>query len=260
MTKKILIGSISILFLVCFSGNAMAFLDDNSTNASANAGASAGVDNINAPNNSPNATVNNYGPKETKVNTLGYRGFALPADIPIPSNGPAYFGVTTPGPQFQSVRTILTYQNTFNVEALEAMAKDNDAKLIINPVLPAPGGIDISNDIKILIAKPESGTTPILVGYITIRSDAKNDVSVGVMAKAALEARKMGGNAIHITAEGVNRKLKSFGWGIGFANTTATISSSEHTGTVSSGGFGISGGEAGYVDYPWLQIFVLKMD
>jgi hypothetical protein len=69
----------------------------------------------------------------------------------------------------------------------------------------------------------------------------------------------LGANVIHITAEGVDRELKAFGWGVGLSYTRASISDSEQSGGVAAGGTGISGGSAGYVDMPWFQVFALKV-
>ena len=253
--KKIIMLLTAVMIVVGFSGSASAFLDDNSTNADATANAVSAINqpinvNVNMPAQKDLTTVN--------TNAKGYRGFAVPGDIPIPAQGPAYFGNTTPGPQFQSMKTVLIYKNTFTVNELTIMAKGCDVDVMPNPLISKPAkDATLASDVKIFLSKPATAT---LVGFITVKSGDDDDVSVDVMAKAALEAQKMGGNAIHITAEGVKRQLKSFGWGIGLSNSTATMSSSEQTGTITSGGFGISGGHAGYVDFPWLQIFVLQVN
>jgi hypothetical protein len=69
----------------------------------------------------------------------------------------------------------------------------------------------------------------------------------------------MGANAIHVSAEGTQRKLKSFGWGIGFNYTQATLNSDEDSSGIGSGGLGISGSTAGYVNMPWMQIYALQV-
>ena len=208
-----------------------------------------------------NQTINNYGDAQkdlttTNINAKGYRGFANPGEIPIPAQGPAYFGVATPGHQFQSMKTVIIYKNAFTTEELTLMAKGCDVDVMPSPLIPKPAKENLATDITVYLSKPANAT---LVGYVTVKTDGSDDVSVDALAKAALAAREMGGNAIHITAEGVKRQLESFGWGIGLSTSVATMSSNEQTGTISSGGFGVSGGHAGYVDYPWLQIFVLNV-
>jgi len=207
--------------------------------------------------------VNNYGDEQkelttTRIDAKGYRGFTSGQAVPIPV-GPAYFGVATPGPQFQSVKTILAYKDTFLTEELVNMAKGCDVEVLDSPLYDAPKKEDLYDSVKMFIAKPVTTKNVKLVGYLTVKADARDDVSVDVMAKAGLAGRVMGGNAIHITAEGTERSLKSFAWGIGFAGSVATVSDSEQTGTLNTGGFGVSGGTAGYVDFPWLQVFVLEI-
>jgi hypothetical protein len=101
-------------------------------------------------------------------------------------------------------------------------------------------------------------TEVVLVGYVTVKATGPNTVSMEVLAEAALAARDLGADAIHITAEGVERELRSFGWGVGLAYTKASISADETSGGVASGGTGVAGGKAGYKDLPWFQVFAIK--
>jgi hypothetical protein len=261
--KKMIMLLAAIMMVVSFSGVALA---DSTANANADASANTGpiVNNL-TQGQSNDVNVNIEGDEApvqkdlttTRVDAKGYRGFAVPHDLPIVPQGPAYFGTTTPGPQFQSMKTAIIYKDVFGPEELERMAKGCDVEITSNPLIEAPDKENLAAQVKVFLSKPAVGAE--LVGYITVKTDDSDDVSMDALAAACLEARKMGGNAVHITAEGVKRLLESFGWGIGLAHTTATMSASEQTGTVNSGGFGISGGHAGYVDYPWLQLFVLKV-
>jgi hypothetical protein len=253
------------MMVVSFSGMAMADATATAIVDEVTSTSSAGINNNTTTSGTvqgQSTDVNIQFPESrdlttTNINAKGYRGFAAPGEIPLPAQGPAYFGDATPGPQFQSMKTALIYKKEFTVPELDLMAKGCDVDVMANPLIPKPAEEDLAASIKVFLSKPAANVT--LVGYVTVNTDDNDDVSVDALAKAAIVAQKMGGNAIHITAEGVKRKLESFGWGIGLANSTATMSASERTGTITSGGFGISGGKAGYNDYPWLQIFVLNV-
>ena len=270
--KKFFLLFVAVCMSISLSGIALADISATATVDDVSSSASAGIGVSNNGNNmlqgqSNEINVNIEGDEApvqrdistTNVNTTakGYRGFAVPHDIPIVPQGPAYFGTATPGPQFQSMKTALIYKDTFGPEELERMAKGCDVELTPNPLIEPPDKENLAASVKVFLSKP--ATEVELVGYITVKTDDSDDVSMDALAAACLEARKMGGNAVHITAEGVKRLLESFGWGIGLAHTTATMAANEQTGTVNSGGFGVSGGHAGYVDYPWLQLFVLKV-
>ena len=158
---------------------------------------------------------------------------------------------------FQSLKTILIYKDTYTVDEIALMTKDASVKMIVNPILPSPAkDEELAPAVTVFISKPDKEMA--LVGFMTVRVKRQNSASIDALAEAMETARAMGGSAIHVTAEGVKREMKAFGWGAGLSYTRANITASETGGGVAAGGFGISGGTAGYVDMPWLQIFVLK--
>ena len=198
------------------------------------------------------------------------RGFAIPNDIHYPGM-PSYFGKAIPSFQFQSVKTLLMYKSVFSVEELRSMAKSKgrvkSTRILPTVVNSSYGeaatfmGDPIPTDeadkyMVIYITKPTIEVD--LVGYVTCATRSKVGLSVQTLAAAALAAHEMGANIIHVSAEGAERKLTTNGWGVGFNQTHATINGGgENTGNVSSGGFGVSGGSAGYRDLPWVQVFAL---
>ena len=259
MIKKISVITVSLLAVVFFSANAMAVMDEcqgPGCSAYADANASAGIDTVN--------DINIQFPEardltRTQVDAKGYRGFANPAETNYPGM-PGYFGTATPGSSFQSVKTALIYKDVFTEPELTKLAKDPfGSKVIVTPLVDKVGDKDKAEFMKMLLMKPGEDLKVEIVGYITVKATGKNTVSMEVLAEAALAARDLGANVIHITAEGVDRELKAFGWGIGLSYTRASISDSEQGGGVAAGGTGISGGSAGYVDMPWFQVFALKV-
>ena len=200
----------------------------------------------------------------TQVDAKGYRGFVNQGEINYPGM-PGYFGQATPGSSFQSVKIGLMYKDLFTVKELKKMSKDNTingslgSKVIVTPLVDKVDDKDKAESMKVLLKKPGKDLEVELLGYITVKATSKGTVSMEILAEAALAARELGADVIHVTAEGVDRELRAFGWGVGLSYTRASISDSESSGGVASGGTGISGGSAGYADLPWFQIFALKV-
>jgi hypothetical protein len=252
--KKMILIFAALTMVVGLSGNASALLDDNSVDNSTNANASNDISN--------NATIINNGPADINNNGRGYRGFASQNDMNYPGT-PAFFGPTTKGPMFQDVESMIAYKNVFTVAELEKMSKDGvgmgflGTKVIVTPLVDRADDSAKSEIMVVLMEKPDKAT---LKGYITVKATNDGKVSAEVMAEAMLAARELGANAIQVSAQGVERVMKAFGWGVGLAYTRATISADEAAGGVASGGTGIAGGEAGYKDRPWIQIFAIEVE
>jgi len=229
--------------------NATATITDGAISPSATA--EQGDINITFPESRDLTTVNNKG--------HGYRGFAESGAVPIPGS-PSYFGVATPGSSFQNVETIVIYKNVFTLDEIKGMAKSSfGSKVIVTPLVDEPA--ETSDTIQVIIGKDYKSKVAAarLLGYITVKATGDNTVSVEDLGDAMLAAQKIGANAVHVTAEGVERVMKAFGWGIGLSYTRATIADDETSGGVAAGGMGISGGSAKYLDRPWLQLFALKV-
>lgn len=98
-----------------------------------------------------------------------------------------------------------------------------------------------------------------MVGHITIWSIDENTTSFELMEQAGLLGMEIpSATSLLITGQGATKQLKTKGWGIGISHSTSTISDSQSTGTVSSGGTGYSTGKAGNVEYPWLQLAIIE--
>ena len=224
----------------------------------------ASADNLTATAGVEDVSANAYNvfntPSETKNTGIGYRGFAEQGGVPIPGV-PGYFGPVIKGSRYQSVESMTEYTDTFGIDQLNKMAKEDGlnalgSKVIVTPLVDKVAKEDRANEIKVTLVKPAGA---VLKAYITVRATSSGTVSPEIMAEAMLAARALGADAIHVSAQGAEIVLKSFGWGVGLVTTRATISSNESTGSVSSGGTGISGASAGYQDRPWIQLFAIDM-
>jgi hypothetical protein len=224
----------------------------------ADVSAEATVEDVNA-NASNDLTINYPASKDvTRSMAKGYRGFTGQGEINYPGM-PGYFGSPTNGSSFQDVEVGLTYKNMFTEDELKKLAKSCfGSKVIVTPLVSKVDSKDKADLMEVMLKKPTNIEVEI-VGYITVKATGKNTVSMEILAEAALAARDLGANVIHVTAQGVERELKSFGWGIGLVYTQSHISDSEQSGGVGTGGTGISGGSARYVDMPWFQVFALRV-
>ncbi len=264
--KKLLIVITLVLFLGGFGmGNALA---DSSASANADANAGAEANNSQGQNQGQGQqqgmALDDVGNIKDSFNSNAKyrRPFAIPGEV---NYGPLinYYGKPLPSEGFQRVEELIMYGCWFTEGALQSMLeKVEDAEAEFKTV-NSPNNVERSNTrwIKIIIQKAKVENAK-LVGYVTARSDDRRTTMTEVMAKAALEALQNGCNVIHFTAQGAVRDAESFGWGIGFNTTAATINSNDggDFSTVSSGGFGISKGTAGMRDKPWLQGFGLVVE
>lgn len=210
--------------------------------------------------NNEGITVNNNFPEQKDLTTTrsmghGFRDFPTPGSVAYPGT-PSYFGHATPGSAFQSVKVILDYKDTFSVDELKIMVPHQyGIKVMTNALVTAVDEEEQANNLTVFIGKPSHRAKA--VAFITVRATSER-TSAELLAKAMLEARKYGAEAIQVTAEGVERQIEAFGWGIGFAYTSASINVAEDRGGVGTGGTGISGGHAGYKDKPWLRVVAIK--
>ncbi len=179
------------------------------------------------------------------VKAMEARPYAGP--VPIPGQ-PGWFTTPTPDGSFQSLRAILQYGDVFTEGALENMAKGKVAVRYMvtndkNEVARAKFADNLKRKIKILIVKPDAK----FIAYANGNAKNGKTDSVQVMAAIALKALRDGANVVAFTAEGAHRKVQAFGWGIGVSGTTASENS------MVTPGLGISGGNSGPEDWPWLQ-------
>jgi len=254
--RKLFTITTVILALLVFSASAMAqeATVKDVTATVDNVNAAAGVTNnneINFPDGPQDSTVRNYG--------TGYRGFPEGAPIPIPGSI-GYYGDATPGHQFAPVRMMIFYKDLFNEAEIDNMlnsGKNNGRrKPMVRPFVKPVDEDMMSGWIKVYTRKPEAEKI-IPVGLITVKATSKDSLSADVLAECMERARELGANSIHVMAEGAQRELKSFTWGIGISYSQASMANGGKGGSLGGGGTGISGGTAGYHDMPWLQIHAL---
>jgi hypothetical protein len=84
-------------------------------------------------------------------------------------------------------------------------------------------------------------------------------ISVDLMATLIAEASAMQATHIVFMGEGVNRIIKSFSWGVGLSSSYAYLADDDKSGTLTTGGLGVSGGTSGYKHLPWLQFAFVKI-
>jgi len=103
--------------------------------------------------------------------------------------------------------------------------------------------------------KPQEGLDRI--GYMAVMATKEGsalDALYWIMYRAYL----MGGTTVHVVGEGIEKELKSSGWGIGFYGTKATIGNDETSSVVAGGGTGYSRAKAKEEANPWIRAIVLK--
>jgi hypothetical protein len=95
------------------------------------------------------------------------------------------------------------------------------------------------------------------VGTITVLSDSKGSISDDVFARVQVEAWKMGGQMMHVKAEGFQRVIRNKGAGIGFTWGGSVISTGQSASTTGVVGAGVTWGNAGLFDHPFIIVHVL---
>jgi len=178
----------------------------------------------------------------TSINNRGsgYRGFANQAEI---SYGPlpGYLGPARHDANVQSAKIITMYKNTFTRADVEALVKgvNIDANRYVDKVAEEDEGT-----VTVIFIAPDKSEV-VQCAVITTKATSKETASANVLGAAILSALEVGADILLVTAEGLSTELASFGWGVGFAYSSATISTDEKSGGIGSGGLGISGGSAG---------------
>jgi len=246
--KKLLMCVVLLLAMVTLvAAPASAFLDDNSTNADAEAGATSSVE-------------QNYGDSYSRT------GMPVPPQMTYPYL-PSYFGPATNQPNYMTSGIITMFKKTFNRSEIEALLSSNQGlsrmKARVNLFTGTiPKGERLADDSVIVrLTKPEGNYAP--VGYITIYSKSTERDSVDVFYTALEEAiNTLECEEVLVVGEGAMNILTSWGAGIGFSYTQAFLKDGNSKGDASggsgTGGTGISWGEAGYRAKPWLQIILLN--
>jgi hypothetical protein len=145
------------------------------------------------------------------------------------------------------------YKNVFTRIEIEEYLKTAGS------TVPARKDGQKDNDTITVLTKPVPRDQVTQKALITMKAKDTDTGSKVVLLRAALSAMNYGGDILLVTAEGASTELHSFGWGIGLAYTHSRISAGENEGGTGSGGFGISGGTAGYGSLTWVQGIALKV-
>ena len=95
------------------------------------------------------------------------------------------------------------------------------------------------------------------IATITVLSDSKGSISGDVFAEVQVQGWKLGGQMLHIKAEGFQRVVRNEGAGIGFTWSGSVISGGEMTSTTGVMGAGKTWGNAGLFDHPFIIVHVL---
>jgi hypothetical protein len=191
------------------------------------------------------------------------RGFAIPGEMIFPGT-PGYYGEATPGHRFIPLNKLLMFTTVWDANKaanmLNGRTGNKDVQL---RDLYADLGTVKADKVYCSIVKPQelgaSAVDQVSIG--TIAATNRKSISADVLATAIVAAAERGANYIMFMAEGVNREVDAQGFGIGLNYTKATLNGSGNDSSgVASGGLGYSRGWAGYIDYPWLQFTILKVE
>ena len=95
------------------------------------------------------------------------------------------------------------------------------------------------------------------IATINVLSDSKGSISDDVFAQVQVEAWKLGGKLMHVKAEGFQRLVRNKGAGIGFTWSGSVISGGQMSSTTGVMGAGVTWGNAGLFDHPFIIVHVL---
>ena len=276
---KMLITVFAMMFI--FSG--MAFADNNlstqneqgqfqiqaaqgGSGGGGGAGGSVGIGNGAL---SPAAVVDFRGAFNGELNRM----FPIPGSVMFPGT-PSYFGPATPGQNFIPLSKLTMYNIVWEYKVINNMVDDKGWGGLNVQVRHLLKKDDVQSEdeqnmtkeekeefVKIFttITKPANSISIKQVAFATVATTNDKKISVDVFSRLMKECYESGGNVIHFLSEGVNRKMRASGWGVGINNSTHVMSSGQGLGNVSVGGLGYSNGTSGYVDRPWMQATFLKV-
>lgn len=243
--KKLVMCAVLMLVAILMVTPAHAFLDDNSTNADATAGATV---------------TQNYGDSYNRV------GMPIAPQMTYPGL-PSYFGPATNQPNYMTAGVITMFKKTFNRSEIEALLSSEAGfsrmKMRVNLFTDAVPSKERQADdnVVVYLNKPEGNYAP--VGYITIYAKTPERDSVDVFYNALEQAiNTLECEEVLVVGEGAMNILTSWGAGIGLSYTQAFLNDGNNKGDASggsgTGGTGISWGEAGYRAKPWMQLILLN--
>jgi hypothetical protein len=260
---KKLITLISIVALsIAISIPAMA-----DTNASAGANAGATVEGndmssaINGNDMSSNLHIEDNRIYEGTKTHKPKRFFAAPGEINYPG-APGIFGQdsedATNAYMLMTISDINEYDED-GISTFEAknMAKGGSKRVMVRSkygVVDEDQRLPIDANIPVVYKKQEGMKS---LGIIVVVSDSKKSIAADVFARVQVEAWKLGGEKLHVKAQGWQRLVRNSGAGIGFTWTGTTISGGQANAMTGVMGAGYAWGEAGYYKHPFIIVHVL---
>lgn len=206
------------------------------------------------------------------------RGFANAGGVAFPMI-PSFFGPDTPGHSFQKMELILPLKNQwerweltkglsetnmmyrcrFFMKTRKTLLKELSGKKKDEFYGPLKESLEEKPEDSIIFITAPPAQAFRMIGHITIWATDEYTTSFELMEQAGLLGMEIpSATALLITGQGSTKQLQTKGWGIGVNHTTATVSDSQNSGTVNSGGTGYSSGKAGNVEYPWLQLAIIE--
>lgn len=187
------------------------------------------------------------------------RGFAIPGEVIFPGT-PGYFGEATPGHNFIPLSKLTMFTTVWDVQSARNMLAGLDGMkdVQVRSLLATNDTLDI-NKIYVSIEKP-TATDVQQAAFATVAASGTASISADVFAQMLVEAADIGANYVMFLAEGVNRRVMAWGVGLGLSHTNADLKGGGNGSSgVTTGGTGISYGQAGYIDKPWLQATFLRI-
>ncbi len=199
-------------------------------------------------------------------NQIPLRDFPIPGSVVFPMT-PGYFGPSTPSHNFIPLSKLTMYSIVWNYDEIENMIEDKGGWTknsgldvqIRHLVKNTNENKDENEKVFTTTTKPKNASSIKQLAFATAVITDDHKISPDVFARLLKECHDAGGNVIHFLAEGIDRKMRASGWGIGINNSTAVMSNGQGLGNVAVGGTGYSNGTSGYIDRPWLQAIFLKV-
>jgi len=253
MKKTLTIFAIVVMSIAIFTGLSIA--GDNTATSTTTAGSesSSVIENGAFQDNRTYNTDN----QPTKMK----RYFANPGEINYPG-APGIFGDDSNDADNAYMLMTINDINEYDVdgqttEAALNMAKGGSKRVMVRAKFGA-----VDEDLRIpkdapmnVVYKKQDGMKSL--GIIVVVSDSKKSIAADVFAKVQVEAWKLGGEVLHVKAQGWQRLVRNSGGGIGFTWTGTTISGGQTNSAAGVMGAGYAWGQAGYYKHPFVIVHVL---
>jgi hypothetical protein len=207
-------------------------------------------------------------PEEQRIETTqkGVRNYAFPAYIGFPQGLQYNQQVPESGENLMGLKTITAFSDVFTAEEIENLVATSDkgirvkVRRLATVATDDEGAAIASSKVTVYTAidSAKSAGEYRVLAFITARGLKPENHSVSAVAAALKAAMAIGADAVVGAGEGSYKELKSFGWGVGLSWNTATMSKGNNLSNVGSGGTGISGAKASYLQFPYIQLIALQ--